>query len=71
MVDFVPVLLLAFGVIALVKPELVAVIDRRQKAAGTTRHPSEIEMSGSYYAVVRIVGIGLTLFGLIFTLRSL
>lgn len=71
MVDFVPVLLLAIGVVALAKPELVAVIDRRQKAAGTTRRPSEIELSESYYLVVRIVGIGLTLFGVMFTLRSL
>lgn len=71
MVDFVPVLLLAFGIVALVKPELVAVIDRRQKATGTTRRPSEIELSASYYVVVRLVGGGLALFGLIFTLRSL
>lgn len=71
MVDAIPVLLLAFGIVAIFKPELVAVVDRRQKAAGTTRQPGEIEMSESYYAVVRIVGVGLTIFGLIFTLRSL
>lgn len=71
MVDFVPVMLLAFGVVALLKPDLVAVIDRRQKTAGTTRRPGEIEMNESYYAVVRIVGVAMTLFGLIFTLRSL
>lgn len=71
MVDFVPILLFAFGVVAIIKPGLVAMIDRRQKAAGTTRRPSEIEMSESYYAVVRLVGVGLALFGLIFTLRSL
>lgn len=71
MVDFVPVLLLAFGIVATVAPELVAAVDRRQKAAGTTRRPSEIEMSASYYVVVRTVGVGLALFGLVFTLRSL
>lgn len=71
MVDFVPVLLLVVGIVATVKPELVAAIDRRQKAAGTTRSPSEVEMSESYVAVVRIVGVGLTFFGLMFTLQSL
>ena len=71
MVDLVPALILAFGIVAAVRPELVAVLDRRQKAAGTTRRPSEIEMSESYYVVVRTVGVGLTLFGLVFTLRSL
>lgn len=71
MVDIIPVLLLMFGVVALVKPEVVATIDRRQKAAGTTRQPSDVEMSETYYAVVRIIGLGLVLFGLIFTLRSL
>lgn len=71
MVDFAPVLLLAFGIVAVSKPEVVAVIDRRQKAAGTTRRPSDIEMSESYDVVVRIVGVGLALFGLIFTLRTM
>jgi hypothetical protein len=71
MLDFVPVLILVFGITAIVRPELVAVMDRHQKAAGTTRRPGEIEMSEAYYAVVRIVGIGLALFGLIFTLRNL
>lgn len=71
MVDVIPVVLLAFGVVAVVKPELVAAIDRRQKAAGTTRRPSDIRMSETYYVVVRIAGVGLALFGLLFTLRSL
>lgn len=71
MVDVVPVVLLAVGVVAVLRPEWVAAIDRRQKAAGTTRRPGDVEMSETYYAVVRIAGIGLALFGLVFTLRSL
>jgi len=68
--DVIPLVLLAFGVVALLRPEVVAAADRRQKAAGTTRRPSDIETSETYYAVVRTAGIGLTLFELLFTLRS-
>jgi hypothetical protein len=71
MVDFVPVLLLAVGITAVVKPGWVGAIDRRQKATGTTRRPGEVELSDSYYVVVRLVGGGLAVFGLVFTLRSL
>jgi preprotein translocase subunit Sss1 len=70
MVDFVPALLLVFGLVAAAKPEWVAALDRRQKATGTTRRPDEVEMSETYYAVVRIAGIGFVLFGLVFVLRS-
>lgn len=71
MVDVVPVLLLGFGLIAVLKPNLVAAIDRRQKAAGTTRNARDIEMTNFYYAVVRIVGFFFIVFGLVYTLRSL
>lgn len=71
MVDVIPVVLLVFGIVALTKPEWVAMIDRRQKAAGTTRRSGDIEMSETYYTIVRVAGLGFTLFGLIFTLRSL
>lgn len=71
MVDVIPVLLLLFGFIAVFKPKWVAAIDRRQKAAGTTRSPQDIEMSESYYGIIRIAGIGFILFGLIFTVQSL
>ncbi|WP_458191014.1 hypothetical protein [Haladaptatus sp. NG-WS-4] len=70
MIDLIPVLLFVFGLIALSKPEWVAAIDRRQKAAGTTRSPSDMEMSETYYGVVRLAGIGLTLFGLLFIVWS-
>lgn len=70
MVDFVPVLLFVCGLIALGKPEWVAAIDRRQKAAGTTRRPEDIEMGETYYAVVRVAGVGLTLFGFLFIVQS-
>lgn len=70
MVDLVPVLLFAFGLVALSKPEWVAAIDRRQKAAGTTRRLGDVEMSDTYYAVVRIAGVFFTLFGLVFIVRS-
>ncbi|WP_436934493.1 hypothetical protein [Halovenus marina] len=65
MVDVVPVGLLVFGLIAMFRPAWIAVIDRRQNAAETTRRPDEIEMSEAYF------GIAFILFGLIFTLRSL
>ena len=71
MVDVVPVLLLVFGLVAVVEPELVAAVDRRQKSAGTTRSPGDVEMSETYYGVVRAVGLGLLLLGLVFTVRSL
>lgn len=71
MVDVIPALLLIFGLVALGKPEWVALIDRRQKAAGTTRRPGTVEMSDTYYAVVRIVGSGFVLFGVVFLVRSL
>lgn len=70
MVDFIPVLLSGFGLIALVKPEWVAALDRRQKAAGTARYPQEIEMGETYYAVIRFAGVAFTLFGLVFVVRS-
>ena len=70
MVDLIPVLLFIFGLVTVGKPEWVAALDRRQKAAGTTRHPREIEMSETYYGLVRLAGIGFTIFGLVFILRS-
>ena len=70
MVDLIPVLLFVFGFIVMMKPEWVAAIDRRQKAAGTTRRPSDIETSETYYAFVRITGVGFTLFGFLFIVRS-
>jgi hypothetical protein len=70
MVDFVPVLLLVFGIVAVVKPGWVAAIDCRQKAAGTSRKPSDVEMSETYHVVVRIADIGFVLFGLLFVVRS-
>lgn len=70
MVDLIPVLLFVFGLIALTKPDWVAAIDRRQKAAGTTRSPGDVKISETYYAVVRLAGIGFTLFGLLFIIRS-
>jgi hypothetical protein len=69
-VDLIPVLLFTFGLIAMAKPEWVAAIDRRQKAAGTTRRPGDIEMGETYYAVVRMAGVGFTLFGLLFVVQS-
>lgn len=71
MVDIIPALLLVVGLVALGKPEWVAMIDRRQKAAGTTRRPSDVELTDTYYAVVRVAGLGLALVGLIFLIQSL
>lgn len=70
MVDFIPAFIFVLGLVAIGKPEWVAAIDRRQKAAGTTRRASDIEMSETYYAFIRIAGIGFALFGFVFTVRS-
>ena len=70
MVDLIPVLLFVFGIVAMARPEWVAAVDRRQKAAGTTRRSSGIEMSKTYYTVIRLAGVGFTLFGLVFIARS-
>lgn len=70
MVDFVPVLLFVFGLVAVGKPEWIAAIDRRQKATGTTRSPDEVEMSETYYVVIRLAGVGFALLGLLFLVRS-
>jgi preprotein translocase subunit Sss1 len=48
----------------------VAAVDHRQKAAGTTRQPDEIEMNETYDAVARLAGIGFVLCGLVFVVRS-
>lgn len=71
MADLVPIILFSFGLVAALKPDWVAAIDRRQKAAGTARRPEDVEMSDGYYALVRGVGTVLVLFGAVFTLRSL
>ena len=70
MVDLLPTLLLVFGVVAAVRPGLVAAVDRRQKAAGTTRQPEDVELSATYYTVVRLAGVAFALFGLVFVVRS-
>lgn len=71
MADLVPAIILAVGVVALVKPGWIAAIDRRQRAAGTTRRSREVEMSDDYYAFVRIFGALLALVGGILFFGSL
>lgn len=71
MVDVVPVLVLLFGFISLCKPEWLAVVHRRQKAAGTTQRPEDIHVTDSWITVTRVAGIAFILFGLIFTFQSL
>lgn len=56
-------LLLAFGVLWMLKPDALDIIDRYQKSLGTTR-PSEVETSDRYYLFVRILGFGLAVIGL-------
>lgn len=71
MADLIPALLLAFGLVAALRPEWVAAVDRRQKAAGTTRSPADVEMNETYYAIIRLAGVAFAVFGLVFFLRSL
>ncbi len=67
----VAILLTMFGAVSVVKPRWIAAIDRRQKAAGTTRHPEDIEFSDGHYGFIQIVGFFIGAFGLIVTLRLL
>lgn len=71
MVDFVPLLLMAIGVVSLVKPEWTMAIHRRQKAAGTTGRPDDVEPSRFWYVLNYLSGVCFVLFGLFFTVRSL
>lgn len=71
MVDAVPVLLLLFGIVSLFKPDWVAAVHRRQKAAGTTHQPQDIGVTASWITFTRISGLAFILFGFVFTLRSL
>lgn len=63
MADLVPLLLCLTGVVAFFKPAWIAAIDRRQRAAGTTRRSRDVEMSEGYVAFVRVVGIIFALVG--------
>ncbi len=58
--------MLITGIAAVVKPGWVAIVDRWYKAGGTSSRPGEIELSDTYYLVVRIVGIGLIVAGLVY-----
>lgn len=71
MVDFIPVLLLVFGLISVIKPEWIVAVHRRQKAAGTTQHPENIEATDGVYVLIQAAGGFFLIFGLVFTLRSL
>ncbi|MFW5939300.1 MAG: hypothetical protein ACOCQU_02510 [Halolamina sp.] len=64
-------ILVVTGGVAVVKPEWVAVFDRRYKAAGTTLRPEEVELTEIHYLVVRLVGIGMVLTGLVYSVRLL
>ncbi len=63
--------MLLIGSAAVVKPGWVASIDRWYKAGGTTSRAGEIELSDTYYLIVRIVGIGLIVTGLVYGARLL
>lgn len=63
--------LVVIGVVAIAKPEWVAVMDRRSKATGTTSRLDEIELNETYYLVVRIVGAGMNLTGLAYGIQIL
>lgn len=71
MVDVIPVLLLVFGLVSAIKPEWIAVIHRRQKAAGTTHQPDEIEATETWLGVTRIGGIVFILIGFLLTIQNL
>lgn len=70
MVDAVPVLLLLFGVISLFKPHWMAAVHRRQKAAGTTNRPRDIEVTEGWIAFTRLAGLAFVLVGAVLTLGS-
>lgn len=63
--------LVVIGVVAIAKPEWVAVMDRRYKATGTNSRPDEIELNETYYLVVRLVGAGMIITGLAYGVHIL
>jgi len=65
------VVLLVTGVVAVVKPEWVAIVDRRHKAVGTPSRPGQLELTETYYLVVRAVGVGFILTGLVYGIQLL
>lgn len=71
MVDVIPILLMAFGIVSAVAPEWVGAIHRAQKAAGTTTDPGSIDVSRTWYAVTRVTGVIVFLLGLGLTIQSL
>lgn len=71
LLGIIVVVLMVIGIVAIVKPEWVTVIDRRYKATGTTSRPGEIELNETYYLVVRIVGVGMILTGLAYGVQIL
>jgi hypothetical protein len=70
-VDFIPVLLVRFGAVSVLKPEWVATLHRRQKAAGTTRRPEDIETTETWIEVTRLSGLAFIGFGVLLTIQSL
>lgn len=71
MVDFIPVLLLVYGLVSILKPEWIMAVHRWQKATGTTTRPEDIEPSDGVIALNYIAGFIFILFGLVYTIRSL
>ncbi len=71
MVDVFRLLLLAVGLISILKPEWAMAVHRWQKAAGTTNRPADIEPSDGAYMIHYVAGFFFILFGLVFTLNSL
>lgn len=71
MVDLIPVVLLALGLISAFKPEWVAAVHRHQKVTGTTNRPKEIEVTDTWIGITRISGMVFIIFGLLFTVQSI
>jgi|GEM_PF-3545157 len=71
MVDFVPILLLVFGLVSVVVPDRIATIHRHQKATGTRLQMEDVEVSETWIGVTRITGVVFVLLGLGLTVQSL
>lgn len=64
MADFIPLLLLLYGLVSVFKPDWMMAAHRRLNAAGTTTRPEDIEPSDGITALNYIAGLLFILFGL-------
>lgn len=71
MAVFVGLLLTAFGLVSVFKTEWMARVEEFRRSIFTRQEPIDIEMSDTWYAIQRIGGGTLGLFGLLILVLEL